>query len=235
MPTSRPVRLAPRSLALGAATLAMLAGCSQRPDPAPGTAATDSALNNDLTLAGQQQGATQVVSPQELTGAPAARAAEPARTPERTRVVEHVIYRDAPTPARAPVAYAVPAPAAAPPPPAPVYTPYPSAPYPPATYPAPRRDGTYNGGGYGNGGYGNGGYGNGGYRTGNGTYGAAPAPVYRQPQGHAQRDGAIGAVAGAMVGVAAAHRKDRLRGGLIGAVAGGALGAVFGHSVDRTP
>ena len=49
------------------------------------------------------------------------------------------------------------------------------------------------------------------------------------------RDGAIGAVAGAMVGVAASHRKDRLRGGLLGAVAGGALGAVFGHSVDRTP
>ncbi|HEY0778665.1 MAG TPA: glycine zipper domain-containing protein [Gemmatirosa sp.] len=218
----RTARLAPRQLVLGAVSLAMLAGCSQRPQATPADA--DPALNNDLALAGQRQAATQVVSPQELTGA-SARAPEPTRGSERTRVIEHVIYRTAPA-APAPAPYATVAPA-----PAPVARPT----YDP--YPPPREAGTYNGGGYGNGGYGSGGAGRGGYGTGGygGTYGATPRPVYRQPQGHAQRDGAIGAVAGAMVGVAASHRKDRLRGGLIGAVAGGALGALYGHSVDRTP
>ncbi len=224
MPRRLSSRFAPRQLAFGAVSLAVLAGCAQRPEAPPASA--DTALNNDLALAGQQQRATQVVSPQELTAAPA-RAPEPARRPERTRVIEHVIYRTAPA---APAAYASPSYAAAAPAPVerPTYTPY----------PPPRREETYGGGyggngGYG-GGYGNGNYGRGGYGNG-GTYGAAPRPVYRPPQGHAQRDGAIGAVAGAMVGVAASHRKDRLRGGLIGAVAGGALGAIYGHSVDRTP
>ena len=79
-----------------------------------------------------------------------------------------------------------------------------------------------------------------------GTYGAGPstqrptdgadgasAPVYRQAQSHAARDGAFGSVAGAILG-AAVGGHNRVRGGLIGAVAGGALGAVYGGSVDRT-
>ncbi|GJG87515.1 hypothetical protein tb265_26960 [Gemmatimonadetes bacterium T265] len=216
--------LAPRQLALCTAALAMLGACAQHPDPA-----ASAALDGDLALA-RQQGATQVVSPQELTGAVAttpARAAEPAREPVRTRVIEreHVVYRTTPA-SYASVAPAPVAAAAA----APAYDPY----------PAPRRDGTYDGG-YDRGTYGNGGYGTGGYGRGSsgsggyGTYGTARQPVYRRPQGHAQRDGVVGAAAGAMLGVAVSHRKDRLRGGLLGAVAGGALGALYGHTVDRTP
>ncbi|HEY0778664.1 MAG TPA: hypothetical protein VGD56_11920 [Gemmatirosa sp.] len=66
-----------------------------------------------------------------------------------------------------------------------------------------------------------------------GGYGAA-APVYREPQAHAARDGVFGSVAGAILGAAASGRGNRVRGGLIGAVAGGALGALYGGSVDRT-
>lgn len=62
----------------------------------------------------------------------------------------------------------------------------------------------------------------------------ASAPVYRQPQAHAARDGVFGSVAGAIIGAVASGRGNRVRGGLIGAVAGGALGAIYGGSVDRS-
>ena len=84
----------------------------------------------------------------------------------------------------------------------------------------------------------------------------APAPVYRAPARrrstasrsssrssgtyypareptvikHTKRDAAIGAVAGAAIGVATS--RDKLKGGLIGAAAGGILGAVIGNNVD---
>lgn len=211
MPRRHLARFAPRQLALGAAAVALLSACAQHPD-----AARERALDSDLALATQSQRGAQVVSPQELTGTPPAATAPqnaaPAHEPVHTRVIEreHIVYRSAPATyaASAPVSVA-PAPV-----PSPTYDPY----------PAPRREGNVDGG-----------YGRGNGTYGTGTYGTARQPVYRPPQGHAQRDGAIGAVAGAMVGVAASHRKDRLRGGLLGAVAGGALGAIYGHSVDRTP
>ncbi|GAC1657067.1 MAG: hypothetical protein NVS4B3_23330 [Gemmatimonadaceae bacterium] len=57
--------------------------------------------------------------------------------------------------------------------------------------------------------------------------------VYRypaEPIRHTQRDAAIGAAAGAVIG--ASTSGDRLKGGLIGAAAGGLLGAIVGHTVD---
>lgn len=73
-----------------------------------------------------------------------------------------------------------------------------------------------------------------------GSYGTASGPVYKSGriiQKNTKRDAAIGAVAGAAIGVATSARDDRLKGGLIGAVAGAALGAVIGNNVDvkRTP
>ena len=59
-----------------------------------------------------------------------------------------------------------------------------------------------------------------------GTY-SAPAP---QPVRHTQRDAAIGAAAGAVIG--ATTSRDKVKGGLIGAAAGGILGAIVGHTVD---
>ena len=68
---------------------------------------------------------------------------------------------------------------------------------------------------------------------------ASSGTVYRAPaqprvivQKNTKRDAAIGAVAGAAIGVAASGRSDRLKGGLIGAVAGATLGAVIGNNVD---
>ena len=74
-----------------------------------------------------------------------------------------------------------------------------------------------------------------------GGYGTvASGPVYKSGQiikKNTKRDAAIGAVAGAAIGVATSAKDDRLKGGLIGAVAGAALGAVIGNNVDvkRTP
>ena len=61
----------------------------------------------------------------------------------------------------------------------------------------------------------------------------APAPAPSQPMiRHTKRDAAIGAVAGAAIGVVTSAKKDRLKGGLIGAVAGAAAGAIIGNNVD---
>jgi len=65
-----------------------------------------------------------------------------------------------------------------------------------------------------------------------GTVYQAPAPQRVIVQKNTKRDAAIGAVAGAAIGVAASGRSDRLKGGLIGAVAGATLGAVIGNNVD---
>ena len=73
-----------------------------------------------------------------------------------------------------------------------------------------------------------------------GSYGTSSGPVYKSGQiikKNTKRDAAIGAVAGAAIGVATSAKDDRVKGGLIGAVAGAALGAVIGNNVDvkRTP
>jgi len=57
--------------------------------------------------------------------------------------------------------------------------------------------------------------------------------IYEQPtrvEKHTQRDAAIGAAAGAVIG--ATTSRDKIKGGLIGAAAGGILGAVIGNNVD---
>ena len=48
---------------------------------------------------------------------------------------------------------------------------------------------------------------------------------------HPGRDAAIGAGAGAVIGVATS--KNKVKGGLIGAAAGGLLGAIIGNNVDK--
>jgi len=48
---------------------------------------------------------------------------------------------------------------------------------------------------------------------------------------HTQRDAAIGAVAGAIIG--AGTSRNKVKGGVIGAAVGGLLGAVVGNSVDK--
>lgn len=55
---------------------------------------------------------------------------------------------------------------------------------------------------------------------------AAPRPVVK----HTKRDAAIGAGAGAVIGVMTS--RDKLKGGLIGAAAGAILGGVIGNNVD---
>ncbi len=60
----------------------------------------------------------------------------------------------------------------------------------------------------------------------------APAPQQTRVIKHTKRDAAIGAVAGAAIGVATSSKSDRLKGGLIGAVAGATLGAIIGNNVD---
>ena len=57
----------------------------------------------------------------------------------------------------------------------------------------------------------------------------APEPPTRTVK-HTQRDAAIGAAAGAVIGAVAS--RDKVKGGLIGAAAGGILGAVIGNNVD---
>ena len=72
---------------------------------------------------------------------------------------------------------------------------------------------------------------------GSGTYSSAGTVARREPRTvvkkNTKRDAAIGAVAGAAIGVATSARSDRLKGGLIGAVAGAAVGAVIGNNVDK--
>lgn len=56
-----------------------------------------------------------------------------------------------------------------------------------------------------------------------------PAPERRVVK-HTKRDAAIGAAAGATIGVLTS--RDKVKGGIIGAVAGGILGGVIGNNVD---
>ena len=63
---------------------------------------------------------------------------------------------------------------------------------------------------------------------GGGYYPAATPPT--QVIKHTQRDAAIGAAAGAVIGAVAS--RDKIKGGIIGAAAGGILGAVIGNNVD---
>jgi hypothetical protein len=89
--------------------------------------------------------------------------------------------------------------------------------------------------------------------------GTAPAPAVREPETrvrrrssrgsstsgtttststgdvvvkHTQRDAAIGAVAGGLLG--ATTSRNKVQGGVIGAVVGGVLGGVVGNNVDKT-
>jgi len=64
--------------------------------------------------------------------------------------------------------------------------------------------------------------------SGSSSAGYDPAPT--RTIKHTQRDAAIGAAAGAIIG--AATSRDKIKGGLIGAAAGGILGAVIGNNVD---
>lgn len=57
-----------------------------------------------------------------------------------------------------------------------------------------------------------------------------PAPAPTRTVKHTKRDAAIGAAAGAIIGVTTS--RDKVKGGLIGAAAGGILGAVIGNNVD---
>jgi YmgG-like glycine-zipper protein len=60
----------------------------------------------------------------------------------------------------------------------------------------------------------------------------APASSGGGVEKHTQRDAAIGAAAGAVIGATASHNK--VKGGLIGAAVGGIVGAVIGNNVDKT-
>jgi hypothetical protein len=64
--------------------------------------------------------------------------------------------------------------------------------------------------------------------SGSGGYYPAPAPTTTVK--HTNRDAAIGAAAGAIIG--ATTSRDKVKGGLIGAGVGGILGAVIGNNVD---
>ena len=66
--------------------------------------------------------------------------------------------------------------------------------------------------------------------SGSGGYYPAPAPPEVIVK-HTQRDAAIGAVAGAVIG--ATTSRNKVKGGIIGAAAGGILGAVIGNNVDK--
>jgi hypothetical protein len=63
-----------------------------------------------------------------------------------------------------------------------------------------------------------------------GGYYPAPAPRTTVEK-HTQRDAAIGAAAGAVIGATAS--RDKIKGGLIGAAAGAILGGVIGNNVDK--
>ena len=66
-----------------------------------------------------------------------------------------------------------------------------------------------------------------------GSYSESSGGTYSEPrtvtEKHTNRDAAIGAAAGAVIGGASSHS---VKGGLIGAAAGGILGAVIGNNVD---
>jgi hypothetical protein len=63
----------------------------------------------------------------------------------------------------------------------------------------------------------------------------APAPQPRvETVKHTERDAAIGAGAGAVIGATVAGRGDRVKGAAIGAVVGGVLGGVIGNNVDKS-
>lgn len=64
-----------------------------------------------------------------------------------------------------------------------------------------------------------------------GTYYPAPAPATREVK-HTQRDAAIGAAAGAVIG--ATTSRNKVKGAIIGGTAGAILGAVIGNNVDKT-
>ena len=59
-----------------------------------------------------------------------------------------------------------------------------------------------------------------------GTYSAPRGEVTEK---HTNRDAAIGAAAGAVIGGASTHS---VKGGIIGAAAGGILGGIIGNNVD---
>ena len=67
-----------------------------------------------------------------------------------------------------------------------------------------------------------------------GTY--SSQPVYRAPEPqvvkHTQRDAAIGAGAGAIIG--AVTSRNKVKGAIIGGAAGAILGGVIGNNVDKT-
>ena len=63
-----------------------------------------------------------------------------------------------------------------------------------------------------------------------GTYYPSVPSAPPEPVRHTQRDAAIGAAAGAIIG--ATTSRDRMKGGIIGAAAGGILGGIIGHTVD---
>ena len=67
-------------------------------------------------------------------------------------------------------------------------------------------------------------------RRSNGSYGTSYPSIPQEPVRHTQRDAAIGAAAGAIIGATTSH--DKVKGGLIGAAAGGILGGILGHTVD---
>jgi len=58
----------------------------------------------------------------------------------------------------------------------------------------------------------------------------APAPSRTVTQKNTNRDAAIGAAAGAIIG--ATTSRNKVKGGIIGAAAGGILGGVIGNNVD---
>jgi outer membrane protein with glycine zipper len=60
----------------------------------------------------------------------------------------------------------------------------------------------------------------------------APASSGTVVEKHTQRDAAIGAVAGGLIG--ATTTKNKVKGGIIGAAVGGILGGVVGNNVDKT-
>ena len=63
-----------------------------------------------------------------------------------------------------------------------------------------------------------------------GSVGTAPAPSHTVTQKNTNRDAAIGAAAGAIIG--ATTSRNKVKGGIIGAAAGGILGGVIGNNVD---
>ncbi len=70
-------------------------------------------------------------------------------------------------------------------------------------------------------------------RNSSGSAGTYYPSAPREPVRNTRRDAAIGAGAGAIIGVVTS--RDKVKGGLIGAAAGGILGGIIGHTVDVHP